>query len=99
MRRGMMLATVIMTAASIVNGGAAAAVSARAHPTIEVSPSVRSASYYAGHHSERDMVVTLCMVSRVADGSTKACENALESVVREVQARLSVGGCSGIPVC
>lgn len=100
MRTRVILATVIVAVASIANAGSTEAVSVRDYPTMEVSPPVRSASYYSAHHSERDLVARLCLYSRVADGSRRACENVLKSGALEIEAVLLPGyGCSGIPVC
>lgn len=112
MRTRTIIGTAIVTIACVTNTAPASADSVRGlvehyqkgarrgQLAIEVSPSVKSASYYAGHRSERDMVVTLCLVSRVADGSRLACENALESVVREVQGTMAIGGsCGGTFAC
>lgn len=101
MRSATILAAVLlMTATSIANAGSTEAVSVRDYPTMEVSPPVRSASYYSVHHSERDLVARLCLYSRVADGSRRACENVLKSGALEIEAVLLPGyGCSGIPVC
>lgn len=69
----------------------------RDHPTIKVSPPVRSASYYSEHEAERDMVARLCLFSRLADASWPACINVARAVGFDPLLP-SYMGCP-IPVC
>lgn len=94
MRTASIVATLIMAVASLANAGTAPAVSISDHPTIEVSPSVRSTGYYLAHRAERDRVLALCQFSRVTHSSWRACVNAREAALTEIARMMPI--CCGL---
>lgn len=96
MRKAIIVATVTMAVAFIANAGAAAAVSVGDPSMIEVSPPVRSVSYYWAHQPERNMVLSLCQLGRVRNSSSFACRNASQAMFGPAGLWFVDGG--GIPV-
>lgn len=97
MRTATILATIAV--AFVSNAGAAAAVSMRDYPLIEVSPPVRTVAYFLAHRPERERMLALCQFSRVTDGSGRACANAVDAELKRVLQELGGGGACPIPVC